>query len=113
MKKIEAIIQPGKLGRVREALEASGYTGITMTVVRGQGKQKGIAQNWKGKEYRIGALPKVKLEVVVSDQKAEAIVKAILKAAGTGHMGDGKIFVQRIDGAFRISSGEAGDTAVS
>lgn len=113
MKKVEALIQPAKWAKVRESLEKAGYAGVTLTWVRGQGKQKGIAQSVKGKTFRVGALPKIKLEVVVPDARAEEIVKAILRAAGTGRMGDGKIFVQRIDGAYRISSGEQGDNAVS
>jgi len=113
MKKIEAIIQPGKFDDVRAALEEAGYPGITITEVKGHGKQKGLHKSFFGKKYTVTVLPKLKLEIVVPDAEAEKIVKAILKSATTGQTGDGKIFVRRIEQAYRISGGEEGDAAVS
>jgi nitrogen regulatory protein P-II 1 len=112
MKKIEAIIQPGKFDDVRAALEAAGYPGITVTEVKGHGKQKGITQNWFGRKIKFGFLPKMKLEIVVSDPEAEKTVKAVLESARTGVAGDGKIFVHKIEKVYRISSGEEGEDAL-
>lgn len=113
MKKIEAIIKPFKLEEVKEALAGVGAQGITVTEVKGFGRQKGHKELYRGAEYVVEFLPKVKLEVVVSEDKAEAVVKAITDAASTGRIGDGKIFVSSIDEAVRIRTGETGETAIS
>lgn len=113
MKKIETIIQPGRFGEVRAALEQAGYPGITVTEVKGHGKQKGLRQNWLGRAFKIDVLPKLKLEIVAADLEAEKIVKAVLGGACTGQPGDGKIFVYSIERAYRISSEEEGDGVVS
>lgn len=113
MKKIEAIIKPFKLEEVKEALASVGAQGITVTEVKGFGRQKGHKELYRGAEYVVEFLPKVKLEIVVSDDKAEAVVKAITDAASTGRIGDGKIFVSSIDEAVRIRTGESGDVAIS
>ena len=113
MKKIEAIIKPFKLEEVKEALASVGAQGITVTEVKGFGRQKGHKELYRGAEYVVEFLPKVKLEIVVSDDKAEAVVKAITDAASTGRIGDGKIFVSSIDEAVRIRTGETGDVAIS
>lgn len=113
MKKIEAIIQPSRFGEVQAALEAAGYPGITLSEVRGHGKQKGVTHSWFGKKFKTELIDKLKLEIVVPDGAAEKIVRAILDSAHTGQTGDGKIFVVRIEQAYKISSGEEGDAAVS
>ncbi len=113
MTKIEAIIQPGKFEEVRAALAEAGYPGITITEVKGHGKQKGIEHNWFGKKFKTELIDKIKLEIVVVDDLAEKMVKAILESARTGKTGDGKIFVHRIEQAYKISSGEEGDTVVA
>jgi nitrogen regulatory protein P-II 1 len=113
MKKIEAIIRPEKFEEVRDALETVGYPGITVTEVEGHGKQKGITRQWRGKEYKVSLLPKLKLEIVVPSKEADKIVKAVLSAAKTGKVGDGKVFVYTIDEAYKVSSGEEGDKTVS
>ena len=113
MKKIEAIIQPYKFDDVRAALAEAGYPGITLTEVKGHGKQKGVTKSFFGKKVTTNVLPKLKLEIVVTDAEAAKIVKAILQSASTGQTGDGKIFVKRVEQAYRISSGEEGDSAVS
>ncbi|SRR5665213_872245 len=112
MKKIEAIIQPKKFEDVRDSLELAGYPGITITEVRGHGKQKGITHSWFGKKFKTELIGKLKLEIVVADSEAEKIVKAILEAAHTGQTGDGKIFIHRVEKAYKISSGEEGDGVV-
>ena len=113
MKKIEAIIQPGKFDDVRAALAEADYPGVTITEVKGHGKQKGITHNWLGKKFKTELIEKIKLEIVVPDGQVEKLAKAILEAARTGQTGDGKIFVHRIDQAYKISSGEEGDTVVT
>ncbi len=113
MKKIEAIIQPGKFDEVSAALGEAGYPGITISEVKGHGKQKGITHNWLGKKFKTELIEKIRLEIVVVDSEAEKIIQAILAAAKTGKTGDGKIFVHRIDQAYKISSGEEGDGVVS
>lgn len=113
MKKIEAIIQPGKFADVRAALTQAGYPGITLTEVKGHGKQKGLTKSFFGKKYTIEILPKLKLEIVAADADVEKLVKAIQTSASTGQTGDGKIFVYKIDRAYTISSGEEGEAAVS
>ena len=112
MKKIEAIIRPEKLDEVRKALETSGYPGITITQIEGHGKQKGVTQQWRGEVYRVDLLPKTKVEVVAMDRDQEKIVSAIQRVAGTGSVGDGKIFISNIDEVIRIRTGEKGDKAI-
>ncbi len=106
MKKIEAIIKPFKLDEVKEALHDVGVSGITVTEAKGFGRQKGHTELYRGAEYVVDFLPKVKLEVVVDDPLAERVVEAIAAAAHTGRIGDGKIFVSPIDSALRIRTGE-------
>jgi len=112
MKKIEAIIKPFKLDEVKEALHEVGVSGITVTEAKGFGRQKGHTELYRGAEYVVDFLPKVKLEVVVDDALADKVVEAIQNAAQTGRIGDGKIFVSKIDDAIRIRTGERGDAAV-
>ncbi len=112
MKKIEAIIRPEKVDEVRKAIEAVGYPGITITEAQGHGKQKGVVQQWRGETYRVEFLPKVKIELVVSDADAERIIQAVIKAAKTGGVGDGKIFVSDVKDVIRIRTGERGEIAI-
>ena len=112
MKKIEAIIRPEKLDEVRKAIEAVGYPGMTITEAEGHGKQKGITQQWRGETYRVEFLPKVKLEIVVADSDVEEMIQAITKAARTGGVGDGKIFVSDVRDVIRIRTGERGEGAI-
>ena len=112
MKKIDAIIQPFKLDDVKDALKAAGVEGITVSEVRGHGRQKGHAESYRGHEYQIDLLPKVKVEVVVPDAQLEAILDALTQAARTGKLGDGKIFVSAIEQAVRIRNGDRGDSAL-
>lgn len=112
MKLITAIIKPFKLDDVREALYDIGITGITMTEVKGFGRQKGHTELYRGAEYVVDFLPKVKLEIVVADKDCEAVVDVIIKSANTGKIGDGKIFVQTLDEVIRIRTGEMGESAV-
>ncbi|MCP4643864.1 MAG: P-II family nitrogen regulator [bacterium] len=113
MKKVEAVIKPFKLEEVKEALSGVGVQGITVAEVKGFGRQKGHKELYRGAEYVVEFLPKVKLEIVVSDDRLEAVVDAILKAASTGRIGDGKIFVSPVDDAIRIRTGERGDVAIT
>ncbi|MFC3102044.1 P-II family nitrogen regulator [Altererythrobacter lauratis] len=112
MKKIEAIIKPFKLDEVKEALHDVGVSGITVTEAKGFGRQKGHTELYRGAEYVVDFLPKVKLEVVVADGQAQAVVDAIASAAHTGRIGDGKIFVSEIQWALRIRTGEQDDAAI-
>ena len=112
MKKIEAIIKPFKLDEVKEALQEVGIQGITVTEAKGFGRQKGHTELYRGAEYVVDFLPKVKLEVVLEDQLVERAVEAIEQAARTGRIGDGKIFVSAIEEAIRIRTGETGSEAV-
>ena len=112
MKKIEAIIKPFKLDEVKSALHDVGVTGLTVEEVRGFGRQKGHTELYRGAEYVVDFLPKVKIEVVVADENLAATVEAIRKAAQTGRIGDGKIFVSHIDEAIRIRTGETGADAI-
>ena len=112
MKKIEAIIKPFKLDEVKEALHEVGVSGITVTEAKGFGRQKGHTELYRGAEYVVDFLPKVKLEVVVSDAQVERTVEAIAAAAQTGRIGDGKIFVTPVEQAIRIRTGETGDDAI-
>lgn len=113
MKKIEAIIKPFKLEDVKDALAGLGLQGMTLTEVKGFGRQKGHKELYRGAEYVVEFLPKVKLDVVVTDDMVEKTVEAIVKAASTDRIGDGKIFVSPIDDAVRIRTGESGDTALA
>ncbi|MDR2637860.1 MAG: P-II family nitrogen regulator [Zoogloeaceae bacterium] len=112
MKKIEAIIKPFKLDEVREALSEFGVTGLTVTEVKGFGRQKGHTELYRGAEYVVDFLPKLKLEIVVLDNIVDVVIDAIVKAASTGKIGDGKIFVYPVEQTIRIRTGETGEDAV-
>ena len=112
MKLIKAIIKPFKLDEVREALSAIGVQGITVTEVKGFGRQKGHTELYRGAEYKVDFLPKVKIETVVSDDIVDKVIESIRTVASTGKIGDGKIFVVPIEQAVRIRTGEAGDEAL-
>ena len=112
MKKIEAIIQPHKLEDAKEALKNIGVDGMTITEVRGHGRQKGHTEVYRGMEYKVDLLPKVKLELVVSDQRADEVVRTLVSAARTGKIGDGKIFVYAVADAVRIRNDDRGETAL-
>jgi nitrogen regulatory protein P-II 1 len=112
MKKIEAIIKPFKLDEVKEALHEVGVQGITVTEAKGFGRQKGHTELYRGAEYVVDFLPKVKIEIVLPEEQVEAAVEAILKAARTGRIGDGKIFVSDVQEAIRIRTGERGVAAI-
>jgi len=112
MKKIEAIIKPFKLDDVKEALQQVGIAGITVTEARGFGRQKGHTELYRGAEYIVDFLPKVKIEVILPDASVDSVVEAIRKAAQTGRIGDGKIFVSNIEGVVRIRTGETGADAI-
>ena len=112
MKKIEAIIKPFKLDDVKEALHGIGVQGLTITEVKGFGRQKGHTELYRGAEYVVDFLPKIKLEVVVSADQVENVISTIAEAAGTGRIGDGKIFVTALDEAVRFRTGERGAAAV-
>jgi nitrogen regulatory protein P-II 1 len=112
MKKIEAVVKPFKLDEVREALSAIGVTGLTVTEVKGFGRQKGHTELYRGAEYVVDFLPKVKVEVVVAEKLLESAIEAIIKAARTGKIGDGKIFVTSVEQVIRIRTGETDEAAV-
>ena len=112
MKKIEAMIKPFKLDDVRESLSDIGISGMTITEVRGFGRQKGHTELYRGAEYMVDFLPKVKLEVVVPDELVEQCIKAIIETAQTGKIGDGKIFVYNVERAIRIRTGEENEEAI-
>jgi nitrogen regulatory protein P-II 1 len=112
MKKIEAIVKPFKLDEVREALSEIGVTGLTVTEVKGFGRQKGHTELYRGAEYVVDFLPKVKVEVVVPDKLVETAIEALIKAARTGKIGDGKIFVSSVEQVIRIRTGETDEAAV-
>ncbi len=112
MKKIEAIIKPFKLDEVKEALQEVGLKGMTVTEVKGFGRQKGHTELYRGAEYVVDFLPKVKVEVIVGDALVERAIEAIVRAARTGKIGDGKIFVTAVDQVIRIRTGESGESAV-
>ena len=112
MRKIEAVIKPFKIDDVKEALQAIGIQGMTVAEVKGFGRQKGHTEVYRGAEYVVDFLPKVKLEIVVADGSVEQVVNAILQAAGTGRIGDGKIFVSALEDVIRIRTGEHGEDAV-
>ena len=112
MKKIEAIIRPEKLDSVRHALEKVSSPGLMITEIEGHGKQKGITRQWRGKEYKVELLSKIKIEVIVKDKDVDLITKTISEAAHTGSIGDGKIFIYPVENAIRIRTAEQGDVAV-
>jgi nitrogen regulatory protein P-II 1 len=112
MKKIEAIIKPFKLDEVREALSDVGVTGLTVTEVKGFGRQKGHTELYRGAEYVVDFLPKIKIEIVVAEETVEPAIEAIIKAARTGKIGDGKIFVMDVERALRIRTGETDESAL-
>ncbi len=112
MKKIEAIIRPEKLDAVRQALERSGYPGITITEIEGHGMQKGTVQQWRGEKYKLDFLPKVKVEIVSVNQDTEKIIQNILESAFTGAVGDGKIFIYDVSEVVRIRTRERGERAL-
>ncbi len=113
MKKVEAIIKPFKLEEVKEALAEVGVQGMTVTEVKGFGRQKGHTEIYRGSEYTVDFLPKVKVEIVVQDSEASAVAEAIVKSANTGKIGDGKVFLSPVEEAIRIRTGETGGEAVS
>jgi nitrogen regulatory protein P-II 1 len=112
MLKIEAIIQPAKLDIVKEALIEAGIEGITILEARGHGRQKGHTEFYRGREYTVDLLPKVKLEIIVAEALKDKVIQAILGAARTGHIGDGKIFISRVEDAIRIRNDERGESAI-
>jgi nitrogen regulatory protein P-II 1 len=112
MIKLEAIIQPSRLEPVKESLREAGVSGMTVAEVRGHGRQKGHTEHYRGSEYVVDLLPKIKIEMVLPDSLADAAIKAILKTAKTGKIGDGKIFLSKIDDAIRIRNEERGETAL-
>jgi nitrogen regulatory protein P-II 1 len=112
MKKIEAIIRPDKLNIVRKALEDVGYPGLTISDVRGHGAQKGVVERYRGTEFIVDILPKVKIELVVADGSVGPIVKVLTETARTGSVGDGKIFVSTVDEAIRVRTGATGEAAL-
>jgi nitrogen regulatory protein P-II 1 len=112
MKKIEAIIRPFKLDEVKEALVEEGIRGLTITEVRGYGRQKGHTETYRGSEYRIEFIPKIKIEIVVEKEKAEKVIEAILRTAKTGQVGDGKIFIYEVQDVIRIRTEESGKEAL-
>jgi nitrogen regulatory protein P-II 1 len=112
MKKIEAVIQPFKLDEVKEALQGIGIEGLTISEVRGHGRQKGHKESYRGQEYQVDLLPKVKIETVVPDSRAQEAVEVLCSAARTGKIGDGKIFVYEVAEAIRIRNGDRGDLSL-
>jgi len=110
--KVEAIIQPGRFDSVKDMLLELGVEGMTVSDVRGHGRQKGHTEHYRGREYNVDLLPKVKLEIVLPDDRVEAVVNAILKGAATGKIGDGKIFLSKVDEAVRIRNQERGAAAL-
>jgi nitrogen regulatory protein P-II 1 len=112
MHKIEAIIQPSKLDAVKDALIEIGIQGMTILEARGHGRQKGHTEFYRGREYTVDLLPKIKLEMVVADEMVDKVVQAVLSAARSGKIGDGKIFLSKIDEAIRIRNDERGETAL-
>ena len=112
MQKIEAVIQPSKLDAVKDALVEIGIEGMTILEARGHGRQKGHTEFYRGREYTVDVLPKVKIETVIGDHQVDQAVKAITEAARTGKIGDGKIFITRVDDAIRIRNDERGESAL-
>ncbi len=112
MKKIEAVVRLEKFEEVKEALKNIGYPGMTVTRIEGHGKQKGLVQQFRGREYKLELLPKIKIEVAVKDEDVSLFVETVVEAARTGEVGDGKIFVIPVEEVVRIRTGEAGEVAV-
>ncbi|MBF4987262.1 MULTISPECIES: P-II family nitrogen regulator [unclassified Methylophilus] len=112
MKKVEAVIKPFKLDEVREALSAIGVNGLTVTEVKGFGRQKGHTELYRGAEYVVDFLPKIKIEVILATDMVDSAIEAIIKAAHTGKIGDGKIFVTSVEQVIRIRTGETGEAAI-
>lgn len=112
MKKIEAIIRPECLGLVRKGLEELGYPGMTVYDIKGHGKQGELTEQWRGREYKVDLLPKLKIELVVLDEDVTRIVSTIVRNARTGEMGDGKIFILPVDGAIRVRTGDNNENAI-
>lgn len=112
MKKIEAVIRVEKLEEVRESLERLGYPGMTITRIEGHGRQKGLVEQFRGREFKVELLPKIKIEIVAKDTDAQNIISAIAQTAKTGEIGDGKIFVYPIENVLRIRTGEKGEIAI-
>lgn len=112
MKMIQAVIRPSKMEEVKEALDRAGYASLTSIEVKGRGRQKGITQMWRGEEYKVDMLPKVKVELVVPDDKEEEVIELIKNAARTGNIGDGKIFVLPVEKTVRIRTGETDGKAL-
>lgn len=113
MKKIEAIIRPEKLDTIKNALEAKGILGMTVTNVNGRGRQKGIALQWRAGEYRVDFLPKVKIELVITDEECQTAINAICLAAKTGREGDGMIFVLPVENAIRVRTSDCGEACMT
>ena len=113
MKKIEAIIREEKLGAVKKALEAKGFIGLTVTQVAGRGQQKGISLQWRVGEYRVDLLPKIKVEVVVSDKDCPTVIEIVCQAGRTGNFGDGMIFVMPVEQICRVRTGECGEAVLT
>ncbi|KXS43509.1 P-II family nitrogen regulator [Methanolobus zinderi] len=112
MMKIEAIIRPTKIHEIKDALEEAGYESLTVTDVKGRGKQKGVMQQWRGRKYCVDLLPKIKMEVVVNDADVDSVVDIIMKSAATGSIGDGKIFIYPVAKILRIRTGETDGDAL-
>ena len=112
MKKIEAIIRPEKLDAVLDALENVGYSGLMITEIKGHGKQKGLVQQWRGEQYKVKLIYKVKIEIIAKDSEIEGIKNTIIKSAKTDEMGDGKLFIYAIEEAVKIRTGETGEDAL-
>ncbi len=113
MKKIEAIIRPEKLEAVKDALEAIGIPGMTVTDIKGRGRQKGIALQWRAGEYRVNFLPKSKIEIVLADEKCQTAIDCICRAAKTGKEGDGMIFVLPVENAWRVRTSDSGEACIN
>lgn len=112
MKKIEAVFRPEKLDDVKAALEVAGYPGLMLTRIEGHGKQKGVMQQFRGRQYKVELLPKYKIEVICNDSECPSLLEAITTAARTGAVGDGKIFVSDVSDVIRIRTGESGEAAI-
>ncbi len=112
MKKIEAVIRPEKLDAVKAALDSAGYPGLMLTRIEGHGKQKGLVQQFRGRQYKVEMLPKYKIEVICADDRCAALIDSIVTAGRTGEVGDGKIFVSDIVDVTRIRTGETGEVAI-
>ncbi len=112
MKRIEAIIRPEKLNGVKGALEEKGFMGMTIDEVKGRGRQKGIVLQWRAGDYRVDLLPKVRLELIVADEKTEEVISIFLDSGSTGKVGDGKIFISPVEEVIRVRTGERGEKAI-